>query len=82
MFNEDGLIIVPVIMAVSEMIKGLGFPTKFIPLINLALGLLAGFFAVPTESIVSSVVTGLVLGLSASGLYSGSKNVISGIKKK
>jgi hypothetical protein len=82
MFNEDALVVLPVIMAIAEMIKGLGFPTKFIPLVNLALGLLAGFFAIPNETPVGSVITGLILGLSASGLYSGSKNVISGIRNK
>lgn len=82
MFNEGSLVMLPIIMAISEMIKGFGFPKKFIPLVNIALGLVVGFFAIEADSIVTSVITGLVLGLSASGLYSSSKNVISGIKKQ
>lgn len=72
--------LVPVIIGVSEVAKRVGFPTKYIPVLNLGLGVVAGFIYVAPGNPQEAALVGIALGLSASGLYSGAKNVIEGIK--
>jgi hypothetical protein len=74
-----GIPAVVLIIGIAELIKKLGFNPKFIPIINLALGLVAGI-GLNTEDIVKGIFVGLAVGLSASGLYSGVKNTKEGIQ--
>ncbi|MBA4550116.1 hypothetical protein H1R82_13205 [Thermoactinomyces intermedius] len=67
--------LIPIILGVCEVLKQLGLPNRWAPLASLALGVVAGVFFLP-GSILEGVLQGLVLGLSASGLYSGPKNLI------
>ncbi|PKM50703.1 MAG: hypothetical protein CVV02_10485 [Firmicutes bacterium HGW-Firmicutes-7] len=60
----------------GEVIKRAGLNVKFIPLINLGLGVCAAFLIY--SDIKQAIIVGLMVGLSASGLYSGVKNVIEG----
>lgn len=74
---------VALIMALAELIKSLGCPTKFIPLIDLVLGIISGicvFGLMQGMGIANGIMIGLALGLSACGLYSGIKNVTEAIK--
>lgn len=69
---------VALIIGLAELIKRLGCPTKFIPLIDLGLGLVSGICVYGLTmgyGITESVVLGIALGLSACGLFSGIKNV-------
>lgn len=69
---------VGIIIALAEVIKRLGCPTKYIPLVDLALGLIIGIFVHgigANMGIINGVMIGLALGLSACGLFSGAKNV-------
>ena len=69
---------VALIMGIAEIIKRLGLETKWIPVIDLVLGLISGIsiygFALG-HGIVDGIVLGIALGLSACGLFSGIKNV-------
>lgn len=67
------------IMGIAELIKGLGFNPKFIPVVNLILGLVAGI-GLNTDDVIKGTFIGLAVGLSASGLYSGVKNTKQGIQ--
>lgn len=70
---------VPAVMALSTIAKDMGFPVRFIPLLailfgvalqtlqELALGGVGNWYQV--------VSMGLILGLSASGVYDGAKTV-------
>jgi len=73
-----GIPAVLLIMGIAELLKGLGFNPKFIPVINLILGLAAGI-GLNTGDIVKGIFVGTAVGLSASGLYSGVKNVKEGL---
>jgi len=73
--------LVPIIVGLAEIAKKVGFPQKFVPILNLALGLAAGFFYVAPADAREAALVGIALGLSASGLYSGVKNVAQGITK-
>lgn len=77
-----GVALVPIIVGLAEVAKRIGFPKKFIPVLDLALGLAAGFFYVAPGNYAEAVLVGIALGLSASGLYSGVKNVAQGVKKE
>ena len=66
---------VTLIIALAEVSKKLGLNTRFVPLIDLALGLLSGLFIYSNLDLVQRIVVGLALGLSACGLFSGIKNL-------
>lgn len=76
-----GIPIVPVIIGISEILKNLGVNPKFVPVFNLFFGLIAGIL-LNLDDIKRGAVVGLAVGLSASGLYSGVKNVHEGIREK
>jgi len=74
-----GVPAVLLIMGIAELLKGIGFNSKFIPVVNLILGLAAGILLNPND-VTKGVFIGLAVGLSASGLYSGVKNTKQGIQ--
>ena len=70
---------VALIIGLAELIKGLGLEKRWIPLVDLGLGILSGIFVyhfVFGNGIIESLVLGVALGLSACGLFSGIKNMI------
>lgn len=67
------------VMGIAEMIKKLGCPSKYIPVIDLAFGVLGGVTVFGIElgyGVLKGVMIGLAIGLSACGLFSGIKNLI------
>ncbi len=72
--------IVPLIVGIVELMKGLGLPGKFSALVAALLGIFIGVFYVYPKDIPRGIITGLSFGLSASGLYSGTKNTVEGVK--
>nr|WP_295973256.1 hypothetical protein [uncultured Bacillus sp.] len=73
MFEFYHFVVIPIIIGIVEVIKKAGFPVRFSPLVSLALGLFFGF--VFQDTFKESLIIGLITGLSATGLYSGSKNL-------
>ncbi len=72
---------IAIIMAIAEVVKRLGLDHKYIPLVDLALGLVAGLLIYTAHlgfSPIEGIVVGFALGLSACGLFSGAKNLIEG----
>ncbi len=70
---------IALIIGIAEVIKRLGLPKRWIPLIDLFLGLISGICVYGLHlnyDIVESIVIGLAMGLSACGLFSGVKNTI------
>lgn len=75
---------VAIIMAIAEVVKRLGLDKRYIPLVDVALGLAMGigiYIVYFHMNPVEGVLVGLALGLSACGLFSGTKNVIQKIKE-
>lgn len=69
---------VGIIIALAELVKRLGCPTKYIPLVDISLGLVIGIFVHGIGNnmgIINGIMFGIALGLSACGLFSGAKNV-------
>lgn len=60
--------VVAIVIAISQFLK-LYVPTNFIPLVTLVLGIIGGYFFVPFDIIQESIMNGVIIGLSANGLY-------------
>lgn len=78
----DTGIVTAVVMGISEGAKKMGVNPKFIPVVNLALGIVGGCVYLSPSNLKEGILAGIIVGLSASGLYSGVKNVVSGMKKE
>lgn len=72
--NES--IIVPIIIAIVELFKGLGVPSKFSALIAVLVGIVIGLIYLHPMDIKYGVFDGVIYGLTAAGLYSGTKNAM------
>lgn len=69
---------VALIIAIAEVVKRLGLDSKWIPLVDLGLGLCSGLLIYTAHlhfSPIEGIVLGIALGLSACGLFSGVKNI-------
>ena len=73
MIEITDVIVVAVIMGLVELVKRLDWlPAKFLPLLSLILGIVAGIVYFE-GAIENKVMFGIILGLSAAGLYDQSK---------
>lgn len=77
--NEDlKLLIIPVLVGILEVFKKLGLPVKYVPVLSLLLGVLASVSV--SGLAVENFIQGLVYGLSACGLYSGTKSTFEEVQ--
>lgn len=65
---------VPFVLAIVEVFKHVGLPTRLAPLLSLLVG--AALTGALHGFTVDAILTGLVVGLSASGLWSGTRTLI------
>ena len=70
----------PLIVALVELAKNVGLPSRWAPLLALSLGILTAFGTVaaipePPQPPFLTLLVGIALGLSAAGLYSGTKGL-------
>ncbi|MGB7604359.1 MAG: hypothetical protein WBL93_02665 [Lutisporaceae bacterium] len=77
-FNES--IIIPIIIAIVELIKGIGLPQKFSALAAVVIGVVIGVIYLHPIDIKYGIFEGVVFGLTAAGLYSGTKNTYQQIR--
>lgn len=80
--NLNETVVIPIIMSIVELLKGLGVPRKFSAVIAVIVGALIGVFFMEPQSIKIGIFKGIVYGLTASGLYSGTKNTFEQINPK
>lgn len=66
-------IMVAIIIALNEVIKRAGLGTKWITAISVVLGLVAGYFFLDATTIKDAILNGIMVGLSANGLFDMSK---------
>jgi len=63
------------VVALTELVKKVVNPPKrFLPLVSVAWGIIVAYLFM--DKSVFSLFSGILLGLSASGLYSGAKTVV------
>lgn len=70
------IVLIPVIIGLIEVMKAYGLPKKLMPIFALVFGIAGGIFYLFPQDWKSGVLGGIIMGLSASGLYSGSKTMV------
>lgn len=71
-----GIAIIPLLIGVLETIKKAGLDNKYVPVISIILGMIMGIILFSNGDLAAGIVQGIFIGLSAVGLYSGTKNTI------
>ncbi|MGE6365207.1 holin [Bacillus paramycoides] len=65
-------VIIAVVVGLSQIVKTIGLQTKYVPLLNLTLGIVLGVLFLDGD-IKTNVFQGIIIGLSASGLFDHTK---------
>jgi len=73
-------VLTSVIVALAELWKRLDLNPKWVPIPNIVLGIVGSMVYLYPEDVAAAVLQGLIIGLTASGLYSSVKNVKEGIQ--
>ena len=69
--SQAFLILVPVIVGITQVVKAIGMDSRFAPLVSVILGVAGAFLISGISGGVA--IGGIVAGLSACGLWSGVK---------
>lgn len=72
----DVSLLIAAVVGITEAAKRSGMPSKWAPLLSIALGVGASL-AFNEGDMAKLVVDGIILGLSSAGLYSGTKAVVT-----
>lgn len=70
------MVLIPVIVGLVDALRGYGLPKKWWPVVSVLLGIEGGGVYLFPGCWASGVLCGVVMGLSAGGLYSGGKAVV------
>ena len=81
MFEIYNVAVIPLIIGIVELFKRGGLPAKYAPFVSVFFGLLFGIFYI-ASNVKEGIIVGLMIGLSATGLYSGTKNVMNKPEEK
>ncbi|MBC6973040.1 holin [Bacillus sp. Xin] len=65
-------VMIGIVVGLSQIAKTIGLQTKYIPLLNLTLGIVLGVLFLGGD-IKTNVFQGIIIGLSASGLFDHTK---------
>ena len=68
-----GVMAIPLVTGIVEMLTSMGFSKRFAPLISLIVGVAVGVIGFSDGSTLKGIVVGCAIGLSASGFYSAVK---------
>lgn len=69
------ILLVPLVMSISELLKMIGINPKLIPIVNIILGLIGGLVYLNPYDLKLGILQGIIIGLTSSGLYSSVKNI-------
>ena len=75
-------LLVPAIMGVVEIAKRVGLPDKLAVVLPVVLGVVCGVVYVDPVDWRRGVLAGLLLGLSAMGLYDGAKTTVRTVQER
>lgn len=75
MITEQFVVLVPIVVGLVQVFRKAGLPTKLAPMTAIILGIACAVGLASYD--FTSVLAGVVVGLTASGLYSGVKTVTS-----
>ncbi|HDR4707603.1 TPA: holin [Bacillus paranthracis] len=65
-------VMIGIVVGLSQIVKTIGLQTKYVPLLNLTLGIVLGVLFLDGD-IKTKVFQGIIIGLSASGLFDHTK---------
>ncbi|PEM25123.1 holin [Bacillus wiedmannii] len=65
-------VMIGVVVGLSQIAKAVGMQTKYVPLLNLTLGIMLGVLFL-SQDIKTNIFQGIIIGLSASGLFDHTK---------
>lgn len=72
----DAGVLTAIVIALAELVKKMGVPAKYVPLFALCIGIVAGIVYLNPGDVQKGILNGVIIGLAASGLYSGTKNIV------
>lgn len=72
--------IIPLIVGIVELLKEIGLPSKFAAVVSVLIGIAIGVVYISPDDVKRGILVGLALGLAASGLYSGTKSTVEGLR--
>ncbi len=75
-FSPLVIVAIPVALGIVEAIKALNLPSRFAPIVSIAVGILL-VTLVPELTWQATIAQGIIVGLAASGLWSGGKATIN-----
>lgn len=75
-----GIALVPVVTGMVQLLKMSGLPKKYLPISSVILGVLSGYYYLAPDDLPRAIFLGIIVGLSAVGLYSGTKNTMQGLR--
>lgn len=76
---EISITTIPVLLiALNELLKRVGMNERWCPLVNLVGGFLALPILLETNNLYTSIITSLILGLSAGGFYDLGQKTVRG----
>lgn len=67
-------ILIPVTIGLVQVFKTIGIPSRFAPLVSIILGI--ALYCIDGFNVKTDLLAGIIVGLSASGLYSGVKTTV------
>ncbi len=78
-----GVSAITIILGLVQLARMLGLKEKYTPLLTVALGQLAsiGYHFYSNQAWYEAVIGGLVIGLSAIGLYTGTRDTVEAFRK-
>jgi hypothetical protein len=62
-------VLIAIVVGVTQSAKAIGLPTRYAPLVSLAVAILATIGLSLFEATTTVILTGIMVGLSACGLY-------------
>jgi uncharacterized membrane protein (DUF441 family) len=68
-----------IVLGIVQIAKGFGIPKRWSPILAIGVGI--GLCFLNSAGYPTAIFTGLIVGLSAVGLYSGVKNTVQAIKE-
>ncbi|PGB80963.1 holin [Bacillus toyonensis] len=74
-------VIIGIVVGLSQIAKTIGLQTKYVPLLNVTLGIVLGVLFLDGD-IKTNVFQGIIIGLSASGLFDHTKIIKKDVDAK
>jgi len=71
MITQEFLVLVPVVIGLIEVFKKAGLDIRYAPALSILIGVSGAYFLIGNDAV--SLLNGVVVGLSASGLFSAYK---------